>query len=168
MKCQKCKVKNATTQVKRIINGEYEEYMLCADCAHEMGFSNVFDMDMPDMFGGLMKSLFSTALPARSGASRCDVCSSTYGDITNTGKVGCSKCYEVFLDELLPSIKRIHGNTTHCGKTPRFSPAKAKANANEVKEPTVDELKAQLKEAIEVQNFELAAELRDKIKEMEA
>lgn len=168
MKCQKCKVKNATTHVKRVVNGEYEEYMLCGDCAHEMGFDNVFDMDMPDMFGDLMKSLFG-ALPSRSGAARCPLCGSTLGDITNTGKVGCAKCYEVFYNELLPSVKRIHGNTTHSGKTPgrQAIPEKSKENSEKEIKEQIEGLKKQLDKAVEVQNFELAAELRDKIREME-
>lgn len=165
MKCQKCKVNNATTQVKRIVNGAYEEYMLCADCAHEMGFDNVFDTAMPDMFGGLVKSLFGTALPSRSQATRCPSCGSTYGDITNTGKVGCAKCYTTFISELLPSVKRIHGNTTHCGKRPNM--ALAEESVANQKEDQIGILKTQLNKAVEEQNFELAAELRDKIKEME-
>lgn len=166
MKCVKCKVNDATTQVRRIVNGEYEEYMLCADCAHEMGFDNVFDSTMPDMFGGLIKSIFGTALPARSQATRCDVCGSTYGDITNTGKVGCAHCYELFLPQILPSLKRIHGNTNHCGKRPaEFKESEALSKKAEVSE--VDKLKAELKAAIEEQNFERAAELRDMIKERE-
>lgn len=167
MKCQKCKAKEATTHIKKVVNGEYTEYMLCSECAHAMGYDNVFDFEMPDMFGGLLQSFFTGALPARSGASRCPECGSTYGDITNTGKVGCGKCYEAFYNELLPSIKRIHGNTTHSGKTP------STANTVEVKaeksaEDEINTLKAQLQKAIEEQNFELAAALRDKIKEKEA
>ncbi len=167
MKCQKCKVKNATTQVKRVVNGEYEEYMLCADCAHEMGFDNVFDTAMPDMFGGLIKSLFGTALPARSQATRCPVCGSTFGDISNTGKVGCAKCYEVFFSELLPSIRRIHGNTVHCGKSPETPAIAEKSEADRTSAPTVKDLKEELENAIKEQNFEYAAQLRDRIKEME-
>ncbi len=173
MKCQKCKLKNATTQVKRVINGEYEEYMLCADCAHEMGFDNVFDSTMPDMFGGLLSGIFSAALPARSGATRCPQCSSTYGDIRNTGKVGCAKCYEVFISELMPSLSRIHGNTVHCGKSPAKISDTSPQNFvhSEVTENTevtqLDELRDKLQLAIKEQNFEYAAELRDKIKELE-
>lgn len=167
MKCQKCKKRDATTHVKKVVNGEYEEYMLCSECAHAMGYDNVFDFEMPDMFGGLLQSFFTGALPARSGASRCPECGSTYGDITNTGKVGCGKCYEAFYSELLPSIKRIHGNTTHCGKVP-FTAEKAEARAEKSPEDEVSALKAQLQKAIDEQNFELAAELRDKIKEKEA
>ena len=166
MKCVKCKVNDATTHVKRIVNGEYEEYMLCADCAHEMGFNNVFDSTMPDMFGGLIKSIFGTALPARSQATRCDVCGATYGDITNTGKVGCAHCYELFLPQILPSLKRIHGNTTHCGKRPdAMSVDVVNDSTDEISE--IDTLKAELKVAIEEQNFERAAQLRDMIKERE-
>lgn len=167
MKCVKCKVNDATTQVKRIVNGEYEEYMLCADCAHEMGFDNVFDSAMPDMFGGLIKSIFGTALPARSQATRCDLCGSTYGDITNTGKVGCAHCYELFLSQILPSVKRIHGNTLHCGKRPQQNEKTVDANTPEPFENEVDKLKDELKKAIEEQNFERAAQLRDMIKERE-
>ncbi len=167
MKCEKCKARKATTHVKRVVNGAYEEYMLCEDCAHEMGFDNVFSFDMPDMFGGLVQSLFG-ALPARSGASRCPGCSSTFGDIQNTGKVGCAECYEVFRSELMPSIKRIHGNTVHCGKIPYTEVSVDKdENSEKENETDVDKLKQELKSAIEAQNFEKAAELRDKIREME-
>lgn len=167
MKCQKCKEKEATTHIKKVVNGQYEEYMLCNECAHAMGYDNVFDFEMSDMFGGLLQSFFGSALPARSGASRCPECGSTYGDITNTGKVGCSKCYEVFYDELLPSIKRIHGNTTHSGKVP-FTAHAVEAKAEKSPEDEVKALKAELEKAINEQNFELAATLRDKIKEKEA
>ena len=166
MKCQKCKVNDATTKIKRVVNGDYAEYILCADCAHEMGFDNVFDITMPDMFGGLLGSIFGAALPARTQAARCPVCSSTFGDITNTGKVGCSACYKAFYSELIPSIKRIHGNTKHCGKCPEqeeiSNPESDTSGAAEL-----DNLKAELEKAIAEQNFELCAELRDKIKERE-
>lgn len=167
MKCQKCKVNDATTQIKRVVNGKYTEYMLCSDCAHEMGFDNVFDTSMPDMFGGLIKSIFGSALPARSQATRCPVCGSTYGDIKNTGKVGCAACYEIFTTELLPSIKSIHGNTTHAGKSPCDVKNEEVSKDLPTDEVTVESLKEKLQKAIDEQNFELAAQLRDEIKERE-
>ncbi len=166
MKCVKCKVNDATTQVRRIVNGEYEEYMLCADCAHEMGFDNVFDSSMPDMFGGLIKSIFGTALPARSQATRCDVCGATYGDISNTGKVGCANCYTLFLSQILPSVKRIHGNTVHCGKRPE-QPEDTVQTEVKTEADEIEKLRAELAKAVEEQNFEHAAEIRDMIKERE-
>lgn len=168
MKCEKCKGREATTHVKRVVNGRYEEYMLCADCAHEMGFDNVFSFEMPDMFSGLVQSLFG-ALPARSGASRCPECGSTFGDIQNTGKVGCAECYRVFRSELMPSIKRIHGNTAHCGKIPyTVEPDGKKDNQKKRNQTELERMNSELKAAVEAQNFERAAELRDKIREMES
>lgn len=165
MLCQKCKQKEANTHVKSVVNGKHEEFMLCSDCAKEMGYTNLWS-DIHSDFNSILGTFFSNALPARSQTTRCPVCSSTYHDIAKSGKVGCASCYELFLSELMPSIRRIHGNTTHCGKKPQ-------AFANVEDKPQlkvdnkIDELKAQLQKAIEVQNFELAAKLRDEIKEME-
>lgn len=164
MKCQKCGANNANTHVKTVINGEIKEYDLCSECAKKMGYTNIFG-SLEDEFSGLLGSFFSNTLPARSGASRCEFCGSTYADIARSGHVGCAKCYEVFRDRLLPSIRRIHGNTAHCGKNSRS----ANKSAGEMsKEDKIKQMKQQLDKAVKEQNFELAAELRDKIKEAEA
>ena len=140
MKCQKCGANNANTHVKTIINGEFKEYDLCSECAKKMGYTNV-----------------------------CEFCGSTYSDIAKSGHVGCANCYSVFADELFPSIRRIHGNTTHCGKNSRLAEkAKQSKPAEETKEDKIKRLKAELDKAVKEQNFEHAAELRDKIKELEA
>lgn len=168
MKCQKCGANNANTHVKTIINGEFKEYDLCNDCAKKMGYTNVFS-DMEDEFSNFLGSFFGNVLPARTQATRCEFCGTTYPEIAKTGHVGCAKCYDVFADELYPSIRRIHGNTTHCGKnSKRAENAKAEKPAEQTKEDKIKALKAELDKAVKEQNFEHAAELRDKIKEMEA
>lgn len=168
MKCQKCGANNANTHVKTIINGEFKEYDLCNDCAKKMGYTNVFS-DMEDEFSNFLGSFFGNVLPARTQATRCEFCGTTYPEIAKTGHVGCAKCYDVFADELYPSIRRIHGNTTHCGKnSKRAENAKAEKPVEQTKEDKIKALKAELDKAVKEQNFEHAAELRDKIKEMEA
>lgn len=168
MKCQKCGANNANTHVKTIINGEFKEYDLCSECAKKMGYTNVFG-DMEDEFSNFLGSFFGNVLPARTQATRCEFCGSTYSDIAKSGHVGCANCYSVFADELFPSIRRIHGNTTHCGKNSRLSEkAKQSKSAEETKEDKIKRLKAELDKAVNEQNFEHAAELRDKIKELEA
>ena len=168
MKCQKCGANNANTHVKTVINGEFKEYDLCSDCAKKMGYTNVFS-DMEDEFSNFLGSFFGNVLPARTQATRCEFCGTTYPEIAKTGHVGCAKCYDVFADELYPSIRRIHGNTTHCGKnSKRAENAKAEKPVEQTKEDKIKALKAELDKAVKEQNFEHAAELRDKIKEMEA
>lgn len=171
MKCQKCGNKQADTHIKRVINGEFEEYNLCSDCAREAGYSNMFDgfaNDISSGFNSLLGSFFSNALPARSQSTRCDVCSMSYGDITRTGMMGCANCYKIFADQLMPTIRRVHGNITHCGKHSAFvKKTQGTQPQKNSKENQVEKLKQELKIAVENQEFEKAAELRDKIKEME-
>lgn len=168
MKCQKCNIRPADTHIKRVFNGEFQEYNLCSECAKEMGYGNIFD-DFTDSFqkdfNNFLGSFFSNALPARSQATRCEKCGTSYADITRTGMMGCAQCYKIFSKQLMPTIKHIHGNISHCGK-------RSKANASNSKEivvlkSDVTQLKEQLKNAVEHQEFEKAAQLRDKIKEME-
>ncbi|MCI7085012.1 MAG: UvrB/UvrC motif-containing protein [bacterium] len=172
MKCQKCGMREATTHIKTMINGEYAEYDLCPKCAEQMGYNNIFS-DMESEFNNFLGSFFGNALPARTQATRCESCGSTYNEIAKTGQVGCADCYDVFFDQLMPLIRRIHGNTAHCGKTPHsieytcVEDDKAPNNAPKDKAEQINELKAQLQEAVNQQNFEKAAQLRDKIKEME-
>lgn len=166
MKCQKCGANNANTHVKTIINGEFKEYDLCSECAHKMGYTNVF-ADMENDFSSLLGSFFTNVLPARTQATRCEFCGSTYPEIAKTGQVGCAHCYELFADQLYPSIRRIHGNTTHCGKNSGKAVAAKQKPAELTKEQKIQQLQEQLDAAVKEQNFERAAELRDQIKEME-
>lgn len=165
MLCQKCKSKEANTHVKSVVNGEYQEYMLCSECAKQMGYTNLFT-DINSDFNSMLGSFFSNALPARSETTRCSMCGSTYHDIAKSGQVGCANCYEIFLSQLMPSIRRIHGNTTHCGKLPENHTQSVK-NIVDDNSSKLTELKAELDKAIKEQNFELCAKLRDEIKEME-
>jgi protein arginine kinase activator len=168
MKCQKCGANNANTHVKTIINGEFKEYDLCSDCAKKMGYTNVFT-DIDSEFSSLLGSFFGNVLPARTQATRCEFCGSTYSDIAKSGHVGCANCYEVFAQQLLPSIRRMHGNTTHCGKhSEQAANSKPEKAAEETKEQKIARLKSELDKAVQEQNFEQAAKLRDMIKEMEA
>ena len=92
---------------------------------------------------------------------RCDFCGSSFEDISNTGKVGCAKCYDAFFDQLMPSIKRIHGNTKHAGKF--GSRTGGKKNTLKSKIQALDE---KMKVAISEQNFEEAAKIRDELKKL--
>lgn len=169
MLCQHCKKNEATTVVKTMINGEYAEYRLCHECAHELGYDSMFP-DFSADFGGLLSIFFSNALPAISGAAHCNTCGSTLNDIKRTGKVGCANCYDTFFSELMPTIRNIHGNTEHKGKRPNvieYTVNEDKKDQTESAEDKLSALRAELKKAIEDENFERAAQLRDEIKELE-
>lgn len=161
MLCQNCGKYEATTHVKRIINGEAAEAHLCPSCAHALGYDDVFGgfgNTFSELLGGFFGEPASAGL--RSHSIRCEKCGNTFNDIVNSGKLGCADCYKTFYDKLLPSFQRIHGKTRHEGKKPIIFDGK------ESKENKLQKLEADLKAAVERQDFERAAEIRDEIKNM--
>ncbi len=166
MLCQSCGKHPANTHIKTIINGELTEHSLCAECAQKMGYgnsffpSNTFDQFFSSFFG--KNALMENTL-------RCPVCGASLSDISDTGRVGCADCYKTFLNQLTPSIQRMHGNTRHTGKTPMGASLRVVEQPDKTEEPPreksqLEQYQEQLQTAIDEQNFELAAELRDKIK----
>lgn len=158
MLCQHCEKNEANMHMKRIINGTATEVHLCTDCARSLGYGDSFSgfgLGFSDLFSDLLgkgeKSLSSNSL-------RCSLCGKSFEDIAESGRVGCAECYNTFYDKLLPTLRRIHGKTTHQGKTPTGF----KGNEENV-EQTVEKLKLALKQAVEREDFELAAKLRDEI-----
>lgn len=95
---------------------------------------------------------------------RCPKCGSSFNDIVREGRVGCAECYKVFYNELKPSLQRIHGQIHHSGK---IASTAEPVSEEEAKIDEKEELKKQMNEAVAAQNFELAAQLRDRIKELE-
>ena len=170
MLCEKCGKNEATIHYSEIVNGKKTEMALCADCAKEMGISaDPFD-GFGDIFGtgSLLSNFFGNALSSptrRSSAAerRCPVCGASMYEIQKLGKVGCAECYTTFRNELLPTIRRIHGDVKFKGASPA-SPVNDEA-AKKARE--LDSLRDELSAAIKNEDFEHAAQLRDKIRELE-
>ncbi len=147
MLCDKCGKYQATTHYKSLINGELTEQHLCSNCAADLNFS----------FPNIFASVF--AKNEELETIRCSCCGSSFADIKKEGKAGCSQCYSVFYEKLLPSLNLLHGNVKHI-----------KSNEISKKEsPTdiINKKKLELKKAIEEENYEQAALLRDEIKILE-
>lgn len=161
MLCQNCGKHEATTHLKRIVNGQAAELHLCSSCAGKLGYGEVFSpFDMG--FGGLFGNLFSQGQNLLGGETvvRCEKCGATYRDIAESGKVGCADCYKLFAERLAPSLQRIHGKTRHSGKVP------GDVQRSDV-QSHLESLRLKMAKAIETQNFEEAAKLRDEIRAAE-
>ena len=170
MKCQHCNQNEATTHIKKVVNGKKEEMYLCSECAKELGVMDEFKMPtMSEMFSDSFLGNFLgagvAAMNSLAGVDRCSSCGSSFNDIVNSGRIGCADCYDKFEDKLEPSIRKIHGKTKHIGKFITYSDDEKKAEEKpQVSE--LDSLKEQLKTAISEQRFEDAAVIRDKINEL--
>lgn len=164
MLCQNCKKNEANTHIKRVINGEATQKHLCSLCAQNLGYDNFFSdftFNLPSLFSSFFDD--RNLLLGETRAERCEICGCSFEDIIKSGNVGCSNCYTKFYSKLQPSLQRIHGKVKHSGKVPPIA-----AKPIEVKEITVEDkiadLEKEMSKAIETQNFERAAAIRDEIK----
>jgi len=159
MLCQKCKQHPATVHYRENINGRVTEYALCAECAGSIHppTASLFDDDTS------LGSLFSAMLGSRPirEEKKCPLCSSGFAEIARTGKVGCPTCYETFAEDLAPTVTRLHGNARPVGRAPK------RLGDRRRREQELASLRADLKKAIEAEEFEKACEIRDKIRELE-
>lgn len=162
MLCQRCKKNKATTVFTQTINNTTTKEHICSECAREAMdksssmFNSFFD-DFP--FSGFMSK------PMITSGKRCENCGMSFEEIMELGRLGCSDCYSVFAGELAPTIQNIHGKATHMGKRPHgftkeLPPAKDEKSAVEI-------LNEKLKKAVDEQNYERAAKLRDEIKRLQ-
>ena len=174
MLCNKCNKNEASYFMEQNINGKVTKLALCPECAKKYGHVSF----KPFGSFNLLDDLFGFVGIDRIGpveAKKCTLCASTFDDIVNNGKVGCAKCYEVFEEELRPTIRRLHGNVRHVGRSPKqvcgCSEAKSCETNENVKEEKkvseIDSLRAELSRAVAAEEFEKAAELRDRIKGIE-
>lgn len=167
MNCQECEVRPATLHFTKIINGEKTELHLCESCAREKGEiipggSNGFSIQ--NLLSGILHfDPFQNAIGQGQAAqvARCDTCGLTFTQFSKMGRFGCSECYKSFHHRLEPLFKRIHGNTTHSGKVP------VRAGGTITLKKDILKLKEELQKRIINEEFEKAAEVRDKIRRLE-
>lgn len=156
MLCENCKKNAATTYLKQTLNGQTTEIFLCDECAGKLGVDKGIK-NFGAGLGSMLPELFRQS--GEIAELRCPTCGTLYSTISKSGMVGCDRCYNVFAQRLDPVIKRMHGSRKHVGKV---SASFAKSPENKT-----DALKRQLRQAIEKEDFEAAAILRDKIRNIE-
>ncbi len=179
MLCENCGKNKATYFFKQTKNGITTEKNLCAECAKTNApdpkkyFYQIEESIPGDLFGGLLGSFFDTK-PIITRKESCTSCGMTLGELLQNGKVGCAQCYDIFREALMPTVKKLHGNTLHSGKTPGDSSSSSPTSdtspekkEEQTAQEKILELRQRLARAIEKQEYEDAAKYRDMIKELE-
>lgn len=160
MLCNECGKNDATVHVTHIINGKKTENHLCAECAkkNQSIFNSTFSME--NMFSFMLNNAFkgATYLPNKG----CSNCGMTYEEFKNEGKFGCSDCIETFKSKLMPVVKNVQGYDSHAGKIPK------RAGGDYKVQKDIEKLRQELKQMIDQEEYEKAAQLRDKIRDMES
>jgi protein arginine kinase activator len=158
--CDSCGKNQATVHLTEIVNNKMTEMHLCESCAQDKGTAVKPHFSLADLLAGLtdVGGTFSTDTEKE---VTCSVCGLSYRDFKKIGRLGCSECYQAFRDQLAPLLKRIHGASKHVGRAPKGS-----AKTDQTRNRMYD-LQRKLDHAIELEEFETAANLRDQIRKLE-
>lgn len=156
MLCNVCNKKVATVHLTEIVDEKIVELHVCQDCAQSKDSLLKGHFDLASFLDAFADEDANKEGPQ----AVCSHCGLSYHEFKKKSRLGCVDCYRVFRRFLLPLLKRIHGSDKHQGKTPKScqaAPVSFKA----------EELKNELKRAVELEEYEKAASLRDQIKRLE-
>ena len=156
--CQPDCENEATVHLTEIVDGQMKKIDLCEDCAKEQGVTDPKGFALADLLLGLGAA---SEMESGSGELECPVCGFAQADFKKSGRLGCSDCYATFAEPLEGMLKQMHKGTQHVGKVPKALRAQMDISRKH------DTLAAQLQLAIETENYEEAARLRDQMKELE-
>ena len=163
MKCDQCN-KPATVHLTEIRNGKKIEKHLCEQCAAQ-------NEGLPAKEHMPINELLTSFVMAHSGLQKemgvaCEHCGLTWAEFRQSGLLGCEHDYEQFEKDLTPLLARAHeGASHHTGKIPARV-----GGATPVRKKVVDlgKLRKELQRAVEAEDYERAASLRDAIRDAEA
>ena len=155
LKCDVCS-KPATVHLTQIINNQIHKIDLCEECAEKKGITDPSGYSLADL---LVKpeSMPEIGLDA---TLSCPECGYTQREFKKTGRLGCPNCYEVFEGLVAPALSGMHKGETHKGKVPARSMQRKKY------EDRLCSLETDLKQAIDSERYEDAAQFRDEIIEL--
>ena len=158
MLCDVCHKNSATVHLTEIINGRIVEMHICQVCAQAKASElnkhlNIsgFLGSLADMMGGFPKE----------DLLKCHSCGLSYKEFKEKGRLGCGNCYTAFRRLLLPLLKKVHSAVQHTGKIPLHLDKKISSRLK------IKDLHERLQRAIQLEEYEEAAKLRDQIKGLE-
>jgi protein arginine kinase activator len=164
MSCEQCHEREAVIHLTQIVNEQVTTLHLCERCAAEKGVESPGAAPKTPLgtFLAAMGQELPEQTPAPKAAEACSRCGGSLQDFRESGRLGCPDCYRSFEVPLRDLLRRLHGSTHHMGE--RY--IERGNGASGVREQATD-LREQLRLAVETENFELAAELRDRLRVLE-
>lgn len=160
-KCLQCS-KPAVLHITEIRNSEARAIHLCEHCAQDYLAAPDDSADVPeDIVDKIGKLTQDDDLDEMDGLE-CENCGVTFSEFRSKGRLSCPQCYLSFGAELISLLENIHGETEHTGKCPRRNPGSNEQHYKLIK------LRNELRTAVEEEDYESAAALRDEIQALEA
>jgi protein arginine kinase activator len=165
-RCDQCHEREAVVSLTQVSDEQKTTVHLCERCAAERGVETSASLGKIPV-GNFIASLgkggdVAAALPGPTPGGTCKACGASLDDFRETGRLGCADCYRSFEGPLRDLLRRLHGSTRHLGEVyiaAGQQPGRPGHSGAMLRE--------QLRQAIEAERFELAAQLRDQLKASE-
>jgi protein arginine kinase activator len=160
MLCQDCNSNEATVHLTQIVNNEKMVISLCKECAAKKGFHSPLDnvpFPLSEILSGIIQQQYPPSKEKKMPNLTCPNCGLDFEGFIHNGRFGCGECYKTFRSRLEKIMRKIHGSSLHKGKLPSFGSDKTFPIKEE------ERLETELKKAIASEEFERAADLRDKL-----
>lgn len=157
-------------QLTQIINGQVTELILCEACARQRGLfdpqslafaEQFFPEELKKKVEEVIRELTTDGVKARPGAAeydesadsltRCPVCDFSLADYRKSNRFGCPDCYHIFTAE-------------HAATEQNVTPAQSEASVSPALQRK--QLEAKMQAAIESEDYETAAIIRDQLKQL--
>ena len=165
MLCDNCKEREAAIHLQQVKDNSVTSLHLCHQCAAEKGIeTGVGSVKFPlsDFLASMGKDPMVPG--AEEGTDEeCEFCGATLKDFRKTGRLGCPRCYDTFETQLRDLLRRLHGSSHHVGEVYSV----AEHGEKDERQEQVSDLRNRLRQAVDTENFELAAELRDRLRALE-
>jgi len=164
MLCDDCRQRVSTIIHIGKREGEKKILHLCQVCIEKRGIPIPVLRNPVQLETGsteMMKQLAEEGILDRrdpSDSEMCTACGWSLGNLRETGLLGCPHCYTSFESQLMILLKKLHGSDSHLGKV--------YTQEGEWPQKEEDEiiLKSALEEAIKMEEFEQAAQIRDRLR----
>lgn len=159
MLCDICKVNPATIRLLAVVDGQKTERHLCTSCVAKQKLQL-----RTEGVQNILSAFISNSIGKRQSSNpdlRCSGCGTQYDDAIRTAKMGCAQCYRDFYDQLKPLLLRMHGGIRHMGRVPQNADRSMKTQR------AIEQIRREMDMAVVLEDFELAATLRDEIKALE-
>lgn len=162
--CDECKKNIATVFLTKISGEEVSKVQLCEACSKKMEETseavNLFAF-LPQILTGFSGQPEEAVDDVLTGALvKCDSCGTSFNDFQKMGFLGCADCYKAMGENLGQVIMDFQGSIEHKGKMPSRVSEDAKLRRKLV------ELERSLEQQIVEEDYEQAAGVRDKIREI--
>jgi protein arginine kinase activator len=146
------------------VAGEEEIHLhLCEDCADHKGITSSGKSSELSV-----SHLLANVIEANGSAKKirskkiCPQCGLTLRELKSKTKVGCNECFSTFAAEIRSVIHESFGKVQHRGKYPKRVQSYKRYLLD------IQDLKKKLQKAVRSEDYEKAAELRDRIQELKS